>query len=195
MDYFGIFHSSILISYDIEMIKKDEIIEIGKFQKTHALKGELNMISHIDLEYFLQGNPLIVNTDGILVPYFVVSIRPKGSTSYLVKLEGIDSEKQASDFVNKAVYILKKDSDEWLGEDFETPDELVGYKVINTENGLTLGNILYVDDTTANILLIIEREDGKEIYLPFNEELISDINDDVKTISMKIPDGLLDINN
>ena len=34
------------------MIKEEDTIKIGKFQKTHALKGELNALLDIDPEYF-----------------------------------------------------------------------------------------------------------------------------------------------
>lgn len=176
------------------MIKKDEIVTVGKFQKTHALKGELNMLSEIDSEYFKTGNPLIIETDGIFVPYYAESIRPKGNTSFLIKLSGIDSESAASAFVNKAINILKKDSEDWI-EEFEIPqEELEGYTVIDAESGKELGMIKDIEDSTANLLFIVQNEKGEEIYIPANEELIEEIKDEAKQVVLKIPEGLLDIN-
>lgn len=65
------------------MIEEKDIKAIGKFQKTHALKGELNAILDIDSEYVSEGNAVVVDIDGIFVPFFASSVRPKGSTSYL----------------------------------------------------------------------------------------------------------------
>ncbi len=61
------------------MIKKEDIVEIGKFQKTHALKGELNALLDIDGDYAADGNALVVAVDGIYVPFYAESVRPKGS--------------------------------------------------------------------------------------------------------------------
>ena len=176
------------------MIKKDEIISVGKFQKTHALKGELNIILDIDPLYFKEGNPIIIEDEGIYVPYYVESVRPKGNTSYLIKIDGIDTEEEASRFVNKEVSMLRKDASEWIEEGEDEIEDLIGYKVINAENDAILGSVSAIDDSTSNVILIVEQEDESELYLPFNEDLIEEIDDDNQVIRMKIPDGLLEIN-
>ena len=174
------------------MINKENLLAVGKFQKTHALKGELNMISDVPADYFVEGNPLIVDLEGINVPYFVESIRTKGTLSYLVKLDGVDNEKQASEFVNKEVFILRKDADEWLDtEDMISEDYLSEFSVIDATTGNRVGKIVGVEDSTANILLIVENDEGEEIYLPGNEELIVEIDEKNKTLRLTIPDGLL----
>lgn len=176
------------------MIRKEDIVTIGKFQKTHALKGELNMISDIDSEYFMEGNPLIVENDGILVPFYVESIRPKGTTSYLVKLEGINSEEEASIFVNNEISILKKDAEEWLDDTFEDLGELIGYSVIEDKTRVEIGRVERIDDSTSNILLILTDKDDEQIYIPFNEDLIVEIDDENQVIKMNLPEGLVDLN-
>lgn len=176
------------------MIKKEELISVGKFQKTHALKGELNMISDIDPDYYAGGNPMIVDYDGIFVPYFVESVRPKGSTSYLVKIKGVDSEAEASNFVNKEIYMLKKDAEDWIDEIIEERDALIGYIVVDSTTGTQLGEIEDVEDSTSNVLLIVKNKDGEELYIPFNEDFIVNMDEDNGIIEMDLPSGLLDIN-
>lgn len=176
------------------MIRKEELVEIGKFQKTHALKGELNMISEIDPEYFSLGNPLIVKMEGIFVPFYVESVRPKGSTSYLVKLEGVNSEKEASEFVNKEIHMLKKDSDDWIDEEFEDPDYWIGYEIVDADSGEVIGTVEGVDYSTQNTLFIVKSPTNDEIFLPANEDFIVEINEETKTIRMDLPEGLLTLN-
>ncbi|MCH5234336.1 MAG: 16S rRNA processing protein RimM [Muribaculaceae bacterium] len=176
------------------MIKKEDIINIGKFQKTHALKGELNMISDIDPEYFLEGNPLIIEYDGILVPYYVESIRPKGSTSFLVKISGIENEEEAALFVNKEISILKKDAEEWLEDELIDSNELAGYKVLDVSTNGELGEIDRVDDSTVNLLFIVKQNNGDEIFIPANEDFIVEIDDENKLIKMNLPLGLIELN-
>lgn len=174
------------------MIKREEIISIGKFQKTHALKGELNMISDVDPEYFSEGNPLIVECEGIYVPFYVNSVRTKGSTSFLVKIDGVENEGEASQFVNKEIFILKKDAEEWL-EDIEDMETWTGYVVKVDKDDKKIGTLKSIDDTTANILFIIENDEGSEIYIPANEDFIAEIDETNGIIRMNLPEGLLEL--
>lgn len=179
------------------MITNDEIIKIGKIQKTHALKGELNLISDVDAEYFKSGNPIIIYYDGLLVPYYAESIRPKGSTSYLIKLDGIDSEEEASKFVNKEIFMLKKDAEDWFEPEEIEEDELIGYEVYyqtdeNTEE--KIGVLEAFDESTENVLMIVKQEDGNEVFIPAIEDFILEIDDDKKVIRMDLPEGLVDLN-
>lgn len=98
------------------MIDKEKLVEIGKFQKTHALKGELNAILDIPEEYVKDGNPLIIETDGIPVPYYAESIRGKGTTSFLIKLEGVDSVEDAAEFVNSAILVPRDELQDYVGD-------------------------------------------------------------------------------
>lgn len=176
------------------MIREEEIIIIGKFQKTHALKGELNMISDIDPEYFTEGHPLILNYDGILVPYYIETIRPKGSTSFLVKLKGVNNEEEASFFVNKEIGILKKDAESWLDTDLLDSNQLQGFKIINEDKKEEIGIIDSVDSSTANLLFIVKQKNGEEILLPANEDLITEIDLENKLITMILPEGIIGLN-
>lgn len=176
------------------MIRKEETVTIGKFQKTHALKGELNAIIDIDPSYFEDGHPVIVETDGILVPFFAESIRPKGKHSFLIKLEGVENESEASSFVNHEIMMLKKDAQEWLGDvDSEDYDSLIGYKVIDSATGKEIGEIEDIYDETDNILFSVSYG-NESVLIPASEDLIEEIDDDLHTITIHIPEGLLEIN-
>lgn len=176
------------------MILEEELYPVGKFQKTHALKGELNMISEIDIDYFLEGHPLIVNNDGIFVPYYADTIRKKGNTSYLIKIDGIESETLASNLVNKEIYILKKDAEELIDKDVFLSGGLISYKIIDDSNDKTIGVIDFIDDSTVNELFIVKDEQGNELMLPANEDFIKEINEEEKIIRMILPEGLMTIN-
>ena len=83
------------------MIREEDLFPIGKLQKTHALKGELNAVLDIDEDFIDEDYPLIIDLDGIFVPFYTESWRPKGSSACLLKLEGVDNEGEARKFVNK----------------------------------------------------------------------------------------------
>lgn len=179
------------------MIKPDDITAIGKFQKTHALKGELNAILDLEPDFVEEGNPIIVDIDGIYVPFFASGIRSKGSTSFLIRLEGIDSEEDARQFVNKTIYAEKHELAAFLdldeGELYDN-DSLKGYKVIDSASGEEVGIIEDIDDSTQNLLFIVKTVSGDEVFIPAVDEFIDDINDEKKEIMMSLPHGLINLN-
>lgn len=178
------------------MIERNELAEIGKFQKTHALKGELNALLEIDVDYVDDGNPLVVDVDGIFVPFYAESIRPKGTQSYLIKLEGVDSEEQAKAFVNCLIYAPKVDLIDYFGEEGEEiafDDDLVGYIIHDSEKG-DLGTVIGINDSTDNVLLIGETPAGEEFFIPLTPDFIDEIDDERNVIFMTLPEGLLDLN-
>ncbi len=178
------------------MIEEKEITAIGKFQKTHALKGELNALLDLDEGYLTDGHPAIVDIDGIYVPFYADGVRPKGTFSYLVKLEGVNSEEEARQFVNKTIYGLKSEVKEYLGEEDEEValfDELVGLEASDEHAG-HLGKIVEVDTATDNPLFHIEAPDGKIIYVPVHDDFITVLDPEKGIIRFNLPEGLVDIN-
>ena len=51
-----------------------------------------------------------------------------------------------------------------------------------------------VDDATANILLIIDRADGTQTYLPFHEDFLVEARLKERALFLNVPPGLLEIN-
>ena len=178
------------------MIREEELVEIGKFQKTHALKGELNAILDIDPDYLEDGNPIVVNIDGIFVPFYAESVRSKGATSFLIQLSGQNSIEDARNFFNKTIYGLRKNLLDYYDspvEEIVFDSDLPGYEVIDSEHG-PLGVLEHIDDTTINALMVVETPDGNEIYIPYNEDFIDSIDDEKKIIFTSLPEGLVDLN-
>lgn len=179
------------------MIKEDEITSVGKLLKTHALKGELNMLLDIDPGYLEEGNPAILDIDGIYVPFYADSIRTKGSFSFLVKFEGIDSEIEAKKLVNKTVYALRDRLKEYMldnyDEEYALYDDLIGWTIEDVDSGV-IGKVIDIDTNTENELFIVETSEGNTVYIPLTEDFIEQMDEDTKIIHMRLPEGLLDLN-
>ncbi len=179
------------------MIEVNDIVAIGKFQKTHALKGELNAILEIDSEFLEEGNAIIAEIDGIYVPFYIKSIRKKGSSSFLIQIDGIDSEDEARVFVNKTIYAEKSSLASFLeidDEDLFDSDDLIGYSIYDSKSGKEIGKIIFLDTSTQNALFVVETEDGNEIFIPAADDLIIKIDDENKIVEMTLPEGIIDIN-
>lgn len=180
------------------MIEEKEILPIGKFFRTHALKGELNaVLDDYDPEILEQDYPIIVDMDGIFVPFYAESVRPKGTSACLIKLEDINDQERAKEFVNKQIYMLRKDLAEWLEveeDEVATEDDLIGYDV-SVEGDGHIGKVYSIDSSTSNLLLLVAPEDGGDlIYIPLVENFIEIIDTDKKEIRLNLPEGIIDIN-
>lgn len=177
------------------MILEKDIIEAGKFNKPHGINGEISvtLYEYIDLN---DVKCIIMSIDGLFVPFFIKSVRVRNAETFLITIDGIDSEIKAQSFTNKPFYILQSDMpeiDEGEEEGFYLND-LVGYGVSDSNLGY-IGRVTDVNDQTENILLIIEREDGDEVYVPAVEEFITDINSETQLITTTLPKDMIELNN
>ena len=175
------------------MINKDSITEIGKFQKTHALKGELNAILNIDEAYIEDGNPLIIEMDGIPVPFYAESIRPKGATSFLIKIKGIDDIDEANQLVNKEIFAIRKDLEPYIEEGDMLQDDLIGFEVEDEQFGY-IGKLEYIEDSTQNELFVVRTPEDEEIFIPLVPDFIKEIDDENSRIITSLPESLVNLN-
>ncbi len=170
------------------MIRSEEVYKIGVFNKPHGIKGELQFTFTDDIFDRVDCDYLICLLDGILVPFFIEEYRFRSDTTALMKLEGVDSDRQARMFTNVEVFFPKKYLDEDDNEVL-TWQYFIGFRALDKQHG-DLGEITAVDDSTMNILFCIEK-DGEELLLPAHEEFIRNIDKKKREILVQIPEGLL----
>lgn len=178
------------------MIASEEIKPVGKFLKPHGVNGEITLLRDFDDIDFEDFSCLVVDIDGIFVPFFLNSVRPKGNDTDLVTIDGVNDELQAARFTNKTVYVLRKelepDTGASDGEEGFYADDFIGYSVV-TDKSVTLGKVTGIEDTTANYLFIVETPDGTNLLIPVAEEFIADIDPERKTLTLDLPEGLLEM--
>lgn len=174
------------------MIRNDEIAAIGVFIKPHGIKGEITcrIDRDIDLEML---RCVIIDIDGIFVPFFIDSFRPRSAESVLIKFLDIDDEYKAQELCGKEIYALLSDIPEQESEgDGLYLSDLIGYTLIDGA-GHEIGTVDDFDDSTENVLLIVKSGESK-IYVPVADEFITSIDEIDKKIVMQLPDGLVDLN-
>ena len=170
------------------MITASELTEIGRYNKTHGINGEISASFDVDADVVGELTTLVSEMDGIFVPFFVNALRPKNRETVLLTIDGISTEQQAKQMVNKAIYALTKELPE---QDDVYCDYFIGFTIVD-EDGREIGKIEDVDDSTENALFIVSAQGGT-VYIPISEDFISDIDEDSKTIEMALPEGLLDL--
>lgn len=177
------------------MIKKESLLEIGCFNKPHGVNGEISATFDYMPEELADVRCYICDINGIFVPFFAKSKRPKNNQTILLKMEGVDSENDLKHLVNKKIYALKEEVNLENFDDCdddELPlDYFIGYEVCESDKG-SVGKIVDVDTSTENYLFIVEKDDRK-FYIPAVDELIEEINFDNKKLIMNLPTGLLEM--
>ena len=186
------------------MIHKEDCYKIGKITKPHGLKGEVNFmftddiwdrvsVSHPHAPHAEgQGEMLICEVDGILVPFFIEEYRFRSDSVALVKFEDLNSADAVQFLVNSDVYFENKYLDE-SEEEAVSLNFFIGFRMIDGTDNAEIGTIADIDDNTDNWLFIVERPDGSEVMIPAHEEFIKEIRQDEREMVMDLPLGLLDL--
>lgn len=178
------------------MLHKKDFVQIGVIGRTHGIQGEVSMKLSVDLSGILEDGDrifLMLEEEGLLIPYAIESHRSRSGEIDLIRLSGINSLEEAEHLVGKTV---------WLDNDYLEEDELsedpydwsryIGFEVYDAETETSVGRVVEVDERTLNVLLLVETPMGEELTLPIAEELLVGISDEDRVCVLRIPRGLLD---
>ena len=168
------------------MIKREEVYKIGVLGKPHGVKGEIQFRFTDDVFDQCDANYLVLDMEGILVPFFMEEYRFRSDEVALMKFWDIDTELTGTEvYFPRAIAEEGKDELSWA--------QIIGFKLLDSKTGKVLGEIVSVDDSTINLLFEIKTETGGERLIPANENLIKGIDKAQQTIEVEIPDGLLEL--
>ncbi|MFK8165263.1 MAG: ribosome maturation factor RimM [Lewinella sp.] len=164
-----------------------DLIEIGWTGKAHGLKGEIKLrIQEFYEEDLLATKSMLIGDPAI--PYFLESLRAGGAI--IAKFENLDSREQVTLLSNKPVWLLASQVtavDE--GEDLTPWDPIIGF-TIKAEGYPDLGPITGIMDMPEHYLAELTHE-GKAILVPLHEDLVVALDEEVETMTMVLPEGLL----
>ena len=169
------------------MIKQEEVYKIGRLGKSHGVRGEISFLFDDDVFDRVDADYLILDIDGILVPFFIEEYRFRSDATALMKFEGIASQERARELTGCDVYFPRNLA---VGDDDSISwSAIVGFDIIDASTNKSIGRISSIDDSTLNILFCLE--DGH--LIPASEDLITQIDQQARTITMHLPAGLLDL--
>ena len=169
------------------MIKEKDVYKIGRLGKTHGVRGDISFLFDDDVFDRTDADYLILKVNGILVPFFIEEYRFKSDTNAIVKFEGLDTQEQARELTGCDVYFPRELADS--GDGPLSWSALAGFEIIDDLSGKSVGRIASVDDSTLNTLF--ELEDGR--LIPASEELITRFDKDNRTITIDLPEGILEL--
>lgn len=170
------------------MIRQEEVFPIGRIVKAHGTKGEVEAQL---TDWPFEQSPcryLVLEMDGILVPFFYADWREKGREDALFSFEGIDNKEAANTLVGRKIYFPLKEVVAGEDDQLNSIRSLTGFTVEG------LGIITEVDDSSANILLTVQTSQGTELLVPYHDDFLESYDLRKRTLQLNLPEGLLDLN-
>ena len=174
------------------MLQQSDLQEIGYVRRPHGVAGEVELSLRVNL---LREPPrfLFLAIDGLPVPFEVESLRRKGSgNDAFARFADVSTGGQAAELCGCEVLCLIADLPR-ATDDEQDAHVLCGFRVIDEVEG-EVGTIVDVLDRTANVLLLVKREDGSDVYVPFHKDLVLEIKPEERTLVFSLPEGLLTLN-
>ncbi|PQZ96788.1 ribosome maturation factor RimM [Arthrobacter sp. MYb224] len=166
-------------------------LQVARIGKPHGIRGEVTVqvLTDVPDERFAPGEVLHV-IDGP-VKTLTVSKSRWNKTILLVAFEEIKDRNTAETLRQARLEIEvtgeeESESDEWYEH------ELVDLKVMH--EGTQVGVITALRTNPAQDLLVFEDNNGEEIYLPFVDEFVPDVDLEAGTLTITPPAGLLQLN-
>ena len=172
---------------------KDDLFYLGIIKRTKGLKGHLFCLAEIDDISMLQNikHLFISNKSNNFIPYRIESIQLSNKKHFTVKLVGVSDIEKAKMLNGSELYLPIELLPKNTGN-LPYHHEIIGFEVSDEQKGV-LGKLIDVIDKTSQAILYILTEDKKEIYIPFVEDFIIEINVKEKRILLNTPEGLIDI--
>ncbi len=169
-----------------------EWFNVGKIVNTQGVKGEIRVISRTDFTEarYKVGNTLyLFKAEGTEPIEVTVKSHRVHKTFDLLTFEGynnLDEVEKLRDYIIK----VPKDQLEELEENEYYFHEIIGCTVL-TEEGEELGKISEILTPGANDVWVVKRKGGKDLLIPYIEEIVKDINITDKVIKIHLMEGLL----
>ena len=125
-------------------MEKKDCFFIGSIFKLHGYKGKIILFNENDISLnFEKIKYLLIEKEGILIPFFVEKISSYKSNNFLIEFEDIKNEDEAKKLLNSNVFTSYK----LIYENTEVSLEkkIIGFKIIDKQFG-DLGKIQTINN-------------------------------------------------
>ena len=167
------------------------LVLIAEVDRTRGLRGEVVLTVHADdpgrmatVERVLMKEP-----GGGLVEASVEGVKRLGRRA-VVKLSGYDSVESAKSLVGRELFIPLEASTP-ASEGRYYAYQLMGLEA-RLESGALVGRVDDILKQGGQTLLVLKAE-GKEILIPFVPEICTAVDLEAGTVTLRPPEGLLDL--
>ena len=171
-------------------MKKDDCFYVGTVVGKYSFKGEVLVKTDSDNpEDYTKLESIFVELSTGLVPFFIRKCQLHKSSLLRIDFEEVNSEQDADAILKKNLFLPLDLLPPLEGNKFYY-HEVIGFTIL--EEGKTIGSIKTVHDQGAQALFEIDRE-GATALIPVHDDFIVNVDRTAKTITVTLPEGLLDL--
>lgn len=166
---------------------------VGKIVNTHGVRGEVRVISKTDFadERYTPGNKLYIFKERDTEPLEVIIASHRQHKSFdLLTFEGYHNINEVEQFKGSLIKIPESQLEELEEGEFYY-HEIIGCSAV-TEEGEEVGKIKEILSPGANDVWVIQRKGGKDLLIPYIEEVVKEIDIENKQVKIHVMEGLLD---
>lgn len=169
-------------------------LTVARIVKTQGRRGEVAAELLTDFPQQLAQRRVVWLWDGTGEPRRTAVERIWPHKNYLVfQFAGFDSMSEARALVGQEIQIPREEATR-LGPSTFYLDELEGCRVVEQASGAELGRVRELVPTGGTALLAVVTSDGKELLIPFAEEICRRIAPAENIIEVVLPEGLRELN-
>jgi 16S rRNA processing protein RimM len=166
-------------------------LQVARIGKPHGIRGEVTVqvLTDAPADRFVPGTEFVVEP-AAAGPLTVVGAR-WNKDILLLAFDGIETRNEAETLRGAKLFI---ETEELAGDDDEGwyEHELVGLEA--RVGSQVVGKIAALHTMPVQDLLVVEAPDGKEILIPFVEQIVPEVNVAEGFVLLTPPEGLFDIN-
>ena len=156
-----------------------------------GIKGEVRITLYAqDSTNLKEGKVLLLERGGKTLKTEISRLRYQKDRPVL-KLEGLDDRNAAEEIRGMEVSIFASDLEE-LPEGEHYVRNLIGCKVVDTVDGREVGILNDVIQNTAQSILEIRTDDGRNVLIPAVEAFMRGIDEEAGIIKVELIPGFLD---
>lgn len=162
---------------------------LGTISRSHGLKGafKVNTLT-AEIPALEKDEPVFIQLQGGPVPFFVEEFQVLSHSKVMIKLESVDTLEQAEKLIGNELLLER---DRFDAPDQDADSELIGFSVIDEKYG-EVGEVTGIMDTPQHPILEVEKS-GKTALIPWVEEVVLEVNTETEQISVKAPEGLIEL--
>lgn len=166
----------------------DEVV-VARIGKAHGLKGEVTVQVHTDSpqERFIKG-AAFATEPAARGPLTIRGARVHNGIQLLAFEEAPD--RTAAEGL-RGIKLLA-DADDLVEDDAWYEEDLLGFDVV-LEDGTKVGVVKGLESREVQDLLIVDGAEGYDILVPFVEEIVPEIDEEARCVTLTPPPGLLEL--
>lgn len=162
---------------------------LGKIVSKYSYKGEvLAKLDTDEPEIYENMESVFVSLGNNLVPFFIDKCRLHKSNLLRIDFEEVKSENDADRIMGSELFLPLSFLPKLSGNKFYF-HEVIDFAVIDSVHG-NIGVIKSINDSTAQALFEIKKGE-KEVLIPINDEIITKVDRENRTIYVTTPEGLV----